>query len=286
VAQQVLRKGDTLSAKAIPRQKALADLALRNGDEKTAEKALKQAITLGKHSIYKHPSMFSNIAQIKARRGLRDDAERYIREIAKNFKDDPEAELYTAISNSMILQDDAAIAENMQIATELFQELGAHTSPQIATDMAKAYSHAGEEEKAIEVLHQAASNNHTDVEVLKEISDTLGDLKLEDNPKSFVSVIKNKVIKLNNDGARLVREGKLEEAIQLFEDAAEGMPGNIVVNLNAARTFLMYMEQTQVTQELSRKFQTYLRRAKSIDPDNRTLLNLKKRSMELPETTG
>jgi CheY-like chemotaxis protein len=277
-AQRVLRKGVVLSAKAIPRQKALADLALRNGDIKTAEKALTQAIALGKHSIYKHPSLYSNIAQIKAKNGLQDDAERYTREIARNFKDNPEAELYTAMTNGMILKDEAAIEKNMQVAAQLFRDLGSHTSPQIAVDMAKAYSHVGDEDRAREVLHQAASNNHMNGEVLKGISDALGDLKLEENPQAIISNIRKEIIQLNNRGARLAREGKLEEAVQLFEDAAEGMPANIVVNLNAARTFLMYMEQSGVTAELSGKLNKYLRRARSIEPDNRALVNLRKRS--------
>ncbi len=280
-AQRILNKGVILSAKAIPRQQALAELALRNGDDKTAEKALNQAITLGKHSIYKHPSMFSNIAQIKARKGLQVDAERYVRDIAKNFKDDPEAKLYTAISNSMILQDEAAVNKNMQLAADLFHDLGHQASPQISVDMAKAYSHAGDEDKAKAILHQVASNNHTNAEILKGISDTIGFLNLESDPKSIISNIRDKIIQLNNNGASLAREGKLEEAMQLFEDAAEGMPANLVVNLNAARTFLLYLEQSGSTQELTGKLQKYLQRAQSIDPDNRTLFNLKKRSAAL-----
>ncbi len=280
-AQEVLRRGVILSAKAIPRQKALAELALKNGDEKTAEKALSQAINLGKHSIYKHPSMFSNLAQIKAKKGLQDDAERYVREIAKNFKDNPEAELYTAISNSIILEDEETAKKNMQLAAELYQKLGTNTSPKIAIDMAKACSHAGDEKKAKTILHQAASNNHTDAEILREISDTLGDLNLEKNPKAFISKIKEKIVDLNNDGAKLVRSGKLEEAMQLFKEAAEGMPANILVNLNAARTFLMFMEQSGPTMELAKQLQQYLRRVEIIEPDNRTFLNLKKRAIDL-----
>ena len=285
-AQDILRKGAVLSAKAIPRQKALADLALRNGDDKTAEKALLQAVTLGKHSIYKHPSMFSNIAQIKAKNGHQGEAERFVRDINKNFKGNPEAELYTAISNSMILEDEAAVQKNMQIAAELFNDLGASTSPQIAVDMAKAYSHAGDEQKAKQVLHQAASNNHADAEVLKGISDTLGELKLEDDPKAIISKIRKEIIQLNNEGARLARDGKLKEATQLFENAVEGMPANIVVNLNAARTFLMYMEQAGVTTELASKLEKYLRRAQSIEPDNRSLLILRKRSKKLLDSNS
>lgn len=276
-AQEILQKGVKLSAKAIPRQKALGELAIRNGDAKTAEEAFNNAIKMGKHSIYKHPSMFSNIAQIKAQAGLQDDAERYVRDIAKNFKDNPEAELYTAITNALITDDEAAAKANMKTATKLYNELGGHSSPELAVDMAKAYSQAGDDIKAKQVLHQTASNNHNNPEILKGISDTLGDLKLEDDPKAFVSRIKKDIVKLNNEGAMLARDGNLKEAMDLFEDAAEGMSANVIVNMNAARTFLMYMEKHGDNDELSAKLEKYLNRAGNIEPDNRTLLNLKKR---------
>ncbi len=276
-AQKVLQQGVKLSAKAIPRQKALGELALRNGDTKTAEAAFSNAIALGKHSIYKHPSMFANIAQLKAKSGLQDEAERYARDIAKNFKEDPEAELYTAITNTLILDDEEAVKENMKIATRLYNKLGGHTSPELAVDMAKACSHVGDDIKAKQILQQTASNHHHNPVILKGISDTLGDLALEDDPKAFVSRIRKDIVKLNNDGARLAREGKLIEAMKLFEDAAEGMSANIIVNMNAARTFLMYMEANGKDDELSVKLEKYLKRAGRIDPDNRTLINLRRR---------
>lgn len=276
-AQKVLQKGVKLSSRAIPRQKALGELALLNGDTRTAEEAFTNAITIGKNSIYKHPSMFANIAQIKAKSGQQDEAERYTREIARNFKDDPEAELYTAITNTLILDDETAVKANMKKATKLFNKLGGHTTPQLAVDMAKACSHVGDDIKAKQILQQTASNNHHNPEVLKGISDTLGDLKLEDDPTAFVSRIRKDIVKLNNDGAKLAREGKLVEAMKLFEDAAEGMSANIIVNMNAARTFLMYMEEHGRNDELSVKLEKYLKRAGRIEPDNRTLMNLKRR---------
>jgi tetratricopeptide (TPR) repeat protein len=280
-AQKVLQKGVKLSAKAIPRQKALGELALKNGDTKTAETAFHDAISLGKYSIYKHPSMFSKIAQIKANSGQQDDAEKYVRDIAKYFKEDPEAELYLAITNTMILDDDNAVRENMKTATRLFNSLEGHFSPELAVDMAKACSHTGDEISAKQILHQIASNNHTNPEVLKGISDTLGELNLEDDPKAFVSRIRKDIVKLNNDGARMARDGRLTEAMKLFEDAAEGMSANIIVNMNAARTFLMYMEEHGKARDLSEKLEKYLKRAGRIDPENRTLLNLKKRYSRL-----
>lgn len=77
------------------------------------------------------------------------------------------------------------------------------------------------------------------------------------------------------------REGNFAEAMKLFEDAAEGMEANIIVNLNAARTFLMHMEQSGPSEELTKKLIKYLKRAHKIDPTNRALMKLQRRTNKL-----
>jgi hypothetical protein len=47
--------------------------------------------------------------------------------------------------------------------------------------------------------------------------------------------------------------------------------------MNAARAFLMYMENHGAENGLSAKLEKYLKRASKIDPDNRTLINLQRR---------
>jgi hypothetical protein len=56
---------------------------------------------------------------------------------------------------------------------------------------------------------------------------------------------KKEVVNINNDGARLLKEGKLEESIELFMKAARAMPGNIIVNINAAYSIMMQMQKPE-----------------------------------------
>ena len=64
-AQETLQKAVDISPKAIRRQRALGELALRNKDGAMAEKALSQAVLLGKNSVHRHPIKLHQSGQIQ-----------------------------------------------------------------------------------------------------------------------------------------------------------------------------------------------------------------------------
>lgn len=68
-AQEVLQRAVALSPQAILRQKALGELAMKNGDNAVAEQAFSQAVRLGRNSVYKAPGIFANLARVKSRCG-------------------------------------------------------------------------------------------------------------------------------------------------------------------------------------------------------------------------
>ncbi|TVT49660.1 MAG: response regulator, partial [Sedimenticola thiotaurini] len=243
-AQKVLETATAHSAKAISRQRMLGELALSNHDEKIAEHAFSQAIHLGKYSIYKHPSLYANLAKAKATTTSGDAGLKVLRDLKKAFKGDKEADLYSAMTEA-VLQEDMGNGERarscMLNAHELFKELGTNAAPELALDMARSCSRMGEVERAKELLQQAVKNNHSDEAFLKQVGATLMDLGLSDDPNALIGDIKKGIVKLNNRGVELAKLGKLDEAMLLFEEAVEGMPGNKVVNLNAARIFMLQM---------------------------------------------
>jgi tetratricopeptide (TPR) repeat protein len=273
-AQKVLERATVLSAKAVPRQKALGELAMKNGDDKVAESAFDKAIKMGRFSIYKHPSLYANLAKTKSRMGNPLIGMKVLTDLKKEFKGDREADLYSAMTETVLQQDMGKPEEAkrcMAKANELFDEMGARASPEMAVSMAQACHSVGDQEKARALLQQAVKNNHSDEAFLKDVGNLMGEMGLEENPQVFVTDIKKGIIRLNNKGVELAKNGKLEEACELFEEAAEGMPGNKVVNLNAARIFMMEMGQGEVAPQKLGKVREYLDRVRRLEPENQTL---------------
>jgi tetratricopeptide (TPR) repeat protein len=92
------------------------------------------------------------------------------------------------------------------------------------------------------------------------------DARLEDEGKKVISSAKKEVVRLNNEGVRLVEEGRLTEAIEHFERAAAVLSGNKIVNANAAQALMMYLEKNGREERYLSLAGQYLERVRSIDP--------------------
>ena len=284
VAQKVLETATGHSAKAIARQRVLGELALRNRDEKVAEHAFQEAIRLGKHSIYRHPSIYANLAKAKVVTANGDVALRVLRDMQKAYKDDTEASLYSSMTEA-IIQEDMQNSERarkcMIEAHELYKEMGTRAAPELVLDMARACNRMGETERASELLHQAVKDNHSDELFLKQVGATMSDLGLSADPGAMIADIKREIVRLNNRGVELAKLGKLDEAMLLFEEAVVGMPGNKVVNLNAARIFMLHMDESGIDADLISKVREYLERVRQMDPEDRTLHKMQRMLKQL-----
>ncbi len=76
----------------------------------------------------------------------------------------------------------------------------------------------------------------------------------------FISDLRTKVAAANNEGVRLIQEKKLHEGQVVLEKAAEDMPFNATININAARVLLMIMEKQGRRDDLLGRAKTYLDR--------------------------
>jgi tetratricopeptide (TPR) repeat protein len=76
---------------------------------------------------------------------------------------------------------------------------------------------------------------------------------------------------MNNQGVKLLSAGQFSEAISLFVKAADSMSGNLVINLNTARAFIMQMEKHGADSERLGRARRYLEIAKNIAPDDQRL---------------
>jgi hypothetical protein len=121
------------------------------------------------------------------------------------------------------------------------------------------------------MLRTAVSNNHAEEGFLKEVGAVIEDLSLGLDAESFIREIRSEIVRLNNKGVELVRIGDLEEAVTLFEEAVGRMPGNRVVNLNAARVLIMRMQERGVNSGQLGRTRQYLERVRAVDPGNQSL---------------
>jgi CheY-like chemotaxis protein/Flp pilus assembly protein TadD len=273
-AQATLEQAVNLSPKVIRRQQALGDLALINDDLESAEKSFGKAVELGKHSVYNHPSLHTSLASAKTAAGKHDEALAVIANINKSFEDSEEAKFYALAAEAVVRQDQGdstAAEERFAAAQQLYASLGDQAPRQAGLEIAKAASKLGKQDQSAEILNAMIRNNHDDDDFIAEATEVYRETGLSEDAERAVNGIRREIVEMNNQGVRLIREGDFDSAILLFEQAADGLPANRVINLNAARAMVLLMERNGFDKAMATKVKGYADRVKRMAPDDHRL---------------
>ncbi len=288
-AQAALQAATEISPKAVRRQQLLGEVALQNRDNDTALTAFGNAVKHGRHSVYKHPSAYANLAKVTASVKQGDAGLKVLREMKREFVRNPHADFYMATAESEIhegMGNSDASKASLERAAMIYQELDHHNHTDCSLEMAKAYNRMGMEEKAVDLMQSAVFNNHTDDELLNEVKSTMRSMGLKQETLSSIDKIRKEVAELNNRAVEMARNGRLAEAIELLETTAERMPGNRVVNLNTALVLLLDAENGTFSADDAARIDRYLQRVEAIEPANRTLKKLQRRLQSLRESAN
>ncbi len=276
-AQSVLTTAAELSPKAILRQKALGEVALKNKDFKASAQALKKAVKLGRDSVYKNPTDYTNLAKALTYNDAGKEALKVLQSVRKEFDGDRSVALQAKIAEGVVYKESNREKEAhkaLEEACKLYEAIADKVSSQVTMDMAKTSFALGDEEKGRQLIRDVVKNHHEDEEILRGIEETFAEMGLQKEGGELIHAAKEEVVQLNNQGVGLVKEGKLAEAVRLFETAAKSMAENKTVNMNAARAMLMYMQKHGRNDRYLYQVRQYLDRVRMIDPSNPTLLKL------------
>lgn len=268
-AQQVLQQALIHSPKSLLRQRALGDLALKNGDTSVADQAFTEALKLGRNSVYKAPLIYVRLAWLKSRSGRAGAALKIVDEMEREFNSSDEARLYASLTRAMVEQHRGSPDEARRLMRQteaLYAALGANAAAEQMLEMARSYAELGELGNAQTLLEQVICNNHDDRMLLQQVEALIAQYALAVDAKRHVASIRREIVKLNNRGVKLAKTGRYSEALRLFSDAVATMPDNKVVNLNAARVMIMTMHHGGIAQEQLARVRDLLDHARTLDP--------------------
>jgi len=271
-AQAVLTKAVSISPRALLRQKNLGEIAYRNEDYSTAETAYKATVEQGKYSCFKSPSDYTSLAKTMVQRGNPEEGLNVLAGARKIFPEDNDARLHVSITESYVYKKMNKNVEAQRAMTEA-QEIVEDSAGEIADDLklelARAYIINGENEKGIEIIKHIVQENHDNNEMLDNVSSVFRETGMEDRGQKIVEDAKQEIISLNNAGVKLFQDGKLPEAIAYFKKAASHLPGNIIINANAAQIIMLFMKEDGVNGQGLIDAKTYLDRVRKIDESYR-----------------
>lgn len=246
-AQATLEQAIEKSPKSLLRQRALAEMAEKNNDLAATERARRKAVTVGRGSVLREPGDFTSLAKVQAKNEGGKEALNTINAIKDEFKDQPKARFEAMVSLSTIyevLGDDVSSKKSLDRALAIAKKDPSLVSGNVGLEIAKNCMQNGKKEEANHFFENIIKNNHEDDEMLARVAEVFQQAGNESEGLALINDTKQKIIEINNNGVNLLREGKIEESIELFTRAADGMPRNPVINLNAAQSMIIQMKKS------------------------------------------
>lgn len=270
-AQEVLAAGVARSPNTLPRQRKLGNVAYRNGNLEIAEKAFSAVVQKGKHSFFRSPEDYINLGGVLSDKGDYQEALSLMGEARTQFNHSPEASMCAAAMESMLHKKSGNEEEAQAALDEALQWQERYKPPvsnQMKLNLASACYVNGREDAGSEIVSDLIKNNHENKAVMKSAERMFESIGRQDAGKQLIESSSKEIIRLNNQAVRKAQEGDLEGAIAMLKDAAEHLPGNEQIVLNAAHALLACVDKKGWNIEYMADAKQFLEKAKAKDPTN------------------
>lgn len=285
-ARKVLQQAAELSPRGLKRQVLLGDAALNHGDTATAEVAFNRAVNLARYSIQNHPAIYSGLAKSLTANGRHNEATKVADQITRTFAGHEEAEFFKATATATIKANEGNLkeaAEALAVAEQAMGETSSGRTADLGLEMIKLYARLGHHDKANAMLQSTIANNHDDDAFLAQVKQVCQTAGMGEAGDATIQEVQREIIKINNAGVRLIKKGEFDAAIKLLRKAADEMPGNKTVNLNAAKAIIMQMETHGPTTENIRLVRSYIEHVQSAAPTDWRLADVFARLQKLAQ---
>ncbi len=269
-AQSILQKASDLSPNVLVRRQRLADIAIANGDTAVAERTCKAAVKLSKGSAFKRAEDFTNLAKILVEQKRDQKAMQCLKRGRENFAQQTSALLQLTVSESEVhhaVNRESLAIESLEKAKSLLKRKGEdeEISATASLGVAEACLRHGDPEAGMEIMLEVVGNNHENEELIDRARQAFDQAGLAEEGERMMQNTITRIANINNEAAKLANRGKLDEAIELFVNAAKKLPANKVVNLNAAQALILNMQKNGGNDESLRQCKKYLDNAKKQD---------------------
>lgn len=272
--EDVLNQAVELSPQCILRQKKLATTADKNGHVEVAEKAYKAAVSLGKHSVYKSCSDFTNLAKLYSKTSNSEAALQTLADMRKEYVNNTEAELRASTLESdlhNVSGNEEMAGLSLQKALSLHKQLGSKTPKDLQLDIARSCYLQNQPAEAEAIMEGLIKTHIDDEAFLNDVRRMHSDIGMENHSEVLIQTTKRALVATNNKGVQLYKQGKFKEALALFDKAMTVMPDNKTIIINMLKIIMHDLKTTAIDEEKLLRAQALFKKARQINVDRHKL---------------
>jgi tetratricopeptide (TPR) repeat protein len=260
-AQEVVEKALKV-APSTQRQRELGALAVENKDFERAERAYKSAVERDRTGFFKCHDDYAALAKSRVELGKTKEALEAVKEMGQHFQHTPELDARQAALESQVhirAGDNKAAMTSLARALALQKQGGLDVATSL--EIAQSCFVSGQPEEAKQIIQEVAEDHHENEEVLQQARNVFEIAGLKEEGVEFLDITCKRMIRLNNEAVALAKEGKLDEAILMLEEAAERLHNNAQIAINAAQALLMLIQTRGMDKDLLAQAFRYINQA-------------------------
>ncbi|WP_092388504.1 tetratricopeptide repeat-containing response regulator [Halopseudomonas salegens] len=267
--QQWLEQGLRISPHALHRQVELGTVARQNQDSDAALKAWRQAVDLGRNSVFHSAeSHLSLAATLNDQLNENPDPKvtlelrQTLTEMEQSWSDDPGLQVRSNLLQASALQKTGKSGEASALLSKAqgqLAQLDTFFSPQAALDVADNLRELGQADQAEQMLATCAEMYGDDPSVMQQIAGKTDNPALLDTSK--------RAAELNRQGIQHYQQKNYPQALEAFRQSQKLQPRNISFALNTAQSLLRLMA-TEPDPALKEECRLCLQQVRSIPPSD------------------
>lgn len=272
-AQNALSEAASISPHNTSRQRVVGDIAVRNGDMNTAERAYQTVLSRTRGSSVSTLDDYTNLSRVFLEKGAPERAQSIAQELRHERRNDPASEVAALTIDSLALSaegDAAAASQSLKQALDAYgmlQSKDASLSERLQIDLANAAMSSGDLETAHDMLLKVVAENPEDRELHHLIEGVYTKNGRMEEGKALIETVSSEIVSISNEGQLSIEEGDLEGSVNLLSEAAERM-ANVRFLINASNAIFTLLDKKGWQASLAENGVKYLLKAQHKDPKN------------------
>src|SRR3990167_5155647 len=187
------------------------------------------------------------------------------------FKDSTEVAIQAAAVESAVYQktgqqdlSDAAMAQ----AEQLLASQPGKLSQDAALEVAQAMLALGRKDQASGLMRDLVKNHHEDTQLSNKVQALFEQAQMGAEGRSLIAESREEVIRINNQGVTLAKQGNFAEGARLLRTALQNLPGSEVVMMNLCGLLIGQMRAQGKSDALMSEVMELLERVRELKPMN------------------
>ncbi|MFA7270090.1 MAG: tetratricopeptide repeat protein [Sterolibacterium sp.] len=267
-AQQVVEQALHV-ASTTQRQRDLGSLALGNKDFGRAEEAYRYAVERDRTGFFKSHDDYAALARSCYEQDKISEALDAVKDMSQHFPRTPElAARQAAVECQVHIRAGDEKAAKAALVKAQAAQKSSKLDVNTLLEIAQACFATGQPDEAKEIIQQVAEDNQENEQIIEAARSVFEAAGLDEEGAEFLDNTRKNMIRLNNDAVALAKSGELDKAIMMLVEAADRLPNNAQVAINAAQALLMRVQQQGVDMTQLGQAHRYITQAYRASPQH------------------